>query len=113
VKSSALWIVLIGLLATGLAVGPNLWAAPEQDPARQTVPTRTPQSSPTSRPPKAQPTSIPTATVGATPPVASSESLLPQAGGRSLRLSLGLALLVVGLFVIGMIGRAGQGRGLL
>lgn len=106
-KRSALWLVLVGILAAGLAVGPDLWASPGQDPARQTVPTRTPQPSPrpTGQPPTAQPTPVPTATVEVTPTVASSEPLLPEAGGRSIRLPLGLALPVVGLVVIVVVRR--------
>ena len=112
-RRSALWLVLLGILATGLAVGPDLWAAPGQSPARQTVPTRTPSPSPTPPPPP-PPTSSPpanppmpasTSAVEAGPAGGPSESLLPEAGGWSLRLLLGVTLMVIGPLVLMMVRR--------
>jgi hypothetical protein len=45
-----LWLVLSGILMFGLITKPDLWAAPGQSPARQTVPTRTPEQPPTPEP---------------------------------------------------------------
>jgi len=116
-KRYILGLVLLGALVIGLAVGPGSWAAPGQDPARQTVPTRTPQSpptepppSPTSPPPKPKdqptPTPITTATgVANAPAEESSEPLLPSAGGRSLRLPLFGALVAVSLGMLKAVRR--------
>ena len=104
-KRSALWLVLLGVLVMGLAVGPDLWAAPGQSPGRQTVPSRTPEPQPTEPPsskpkPKDQPTPVPTPTVEVTPTAELSDPLLPQAGGWSIRLPLGAALMIIGLLVM-------------
>jgi hypothetical protein len=110
-KRAVFGLVLLGVLTVGLAAGPSLWAAPGQDPARQTVPTRTPQPLPTNPPSKSpgeQPTSTPatTATVVANVPAAeSSGPSLPQAGGRSLRLPLFGALVALGLAMLMAVGR--------
>jgi uncharacterized membrane protein len=65
------WILLLGLgLLFALASRPVTWAAPGQNPYRQTVPTRTPVPPPTSPPteePPPQPTATPTSTPTATP----------------------------------------------
>ena len=99
-------LVLLGLLVLGLAAGPALWAAPGQNPARQTVPTKTPtplpqtetpSALPTSQPPENTPTLVPTATLGATPAGQVSEPLLPLAGGLSPHLSLGVTMIVGGI----------------
>jgi hypothetical protein len=109
-KRAVLGLVLLGVLTVGLTAGPSLWAAPGQDPARQTVPTRTPQPRPTNPPSKSpgeQPTSTPatTATVVADVPTMEPTGLsLPQAGGMSLRLPLFGALVVLGL-VLMAVGR--------
>jgi len=110
VKRSALWLVLLGILAIGLAMGPDLWAAPGQNLERQTVPTKTPtrqpMKTPTSQPPKTQPTLAPTATVKVTPAQAPSEPLLPEAGGRGIPCPLlGAAMIVVGLLAILVVKR--------
>ena len=193
-RRNALWLVLLGILAMGLAVGPDLWAAPGQSPARQTVPTRTPVPPPTEPPPPApttpsltqleeslaaawasedwaqvislinrilaidpgyegiaeklytahinygyqllaggdgsgavvqfnraleikpsgsealaglQQATTPTSSAfsGATAAEGSSEPLLPDAGGRSIRLHLGAAMIVAGIFALVMIRR--------
>jgi hypothetical protein len=109
-KRGVFWLMLLGTLVIGLTAGPGLWAAPGQDSARQTVPTRTPQTPPTSQPskPKDQPTPTPvaTATEAANAPAAeSSEPLLPSAGGRSLRLPLFGVLVAIGLVVFTAVRR--------
>jgi hypothetical protein len=108
-KRDVLWVVALGIIMVGLAAGPDLWAAPGHSPARQTVPTRTPSRPPTETPrprptskPKptatAQPTSVaPSETV---PAEGSSDPLLPAAGGRSARLHLGVAMIVISLLVL-------------
>jgi len=109
---SVLWLVLLGILAIGLTVGPDLWAAPGQSPARQTVPTQTPPVPPTEPPTKSpspspkdppppdQPTLAPTAAVGTILARGPSERLLPEVGGRSIRLHLGTAMIVVGFLIL-------------
>jgi hypothetical protein len=105
-KRSMLWLVLLGILAMGLAAGPDLWAAPAQSPGRQTVPTRTPQPSPTKPPPKAKPTLVPTTTMEAnSPSVEPSDPLLPQAGGRSIRPLLVVALVTAGFLTVATVRR--------
>jgi len=113
-KRITLGLVLLGILILGLLAEPALsppqgqvlWAAPGQNPARQTVPTRTPtlppptetrSVPPTSKPPANPPTPVPTATVGATPAGQVSEPLLPEAGGLSPHLSLGVTMIVGGI----------------
>jgi len=102
-------LVLLGILVLGLAAGPALWAAPGQNPTRQTVPTRTPtlppptetrSVPPTSKPPANPPTPVPTATVGVTPAGQVSEPLLPEAGGLSPHLSLGVTMIVGGIVTL-------------
>ncbi len=113
-RRNALWLVLLGILVVGLAVGPDLWAAPGQSPARQTVPTRTPPPPPTeppppppppTEPPPDQPSPTPTATVEATPAGGPAEPLLPETGGWSMRFLLGVALVAVGLLVLVVVRR--------
>jgi hypothetical protein len=85
------WLALIGLLVVGLAVGPDLWAAPGQAPHRQTVPTRTPVPPPTEPPPPsgetpAAPTATPvppTATPPATRPPVTPQPTHARADGHS------------------------------
>jgi hypothetical protein len=113
-KKDTLWIVVLGILMMGLVAGPDLWAGPGQSPARQTVPTRTPTASPPTETPTPQPTSKPKPTSIAQTPTAapsenipaegSSDPLLPEAGGRSIRLRLGWVLIVLGLLALA-IGR--------
>jgi hypothetical protein len=66
-KKAMLWIVLFVMLTVALMTGPDLWAAPGQSPARQTVPTRTPVPSPTEppTPPTTEPMPTPTALASA------------------------------------------------
>jgi hypothetical protein len=110
-KSRVLLIVGLGILMVGLFAAPELWAAPGQDPARQTVPTRTPVPEPTEVPSKdkddkdeAQQTPIPQATPAvlseATPPAEVPEVILPEAGGRRPYSYLGAAMIVVGLLAL-------------
>jgi len=114
-KTAVFWVMLCGILMVGLAAGPDLWAAPGQNPARQTVPTPTPQLSPTkplpsptqppptptSRPSDAQPEPTLTAMVESNiPAVGMSEPLLPQAGGRSIRLQFSFALMTLTLLIL-------------
>jgi LysM repeat protein len=64
-KQTLLSIVLLGTLVLAVFTGPDLWAAPGQEPNRQSVPTDTPPPSPleTETPtPTETPTSVPTAT---------------------------------------------------
>ncbi|NIV35641.1 MAG: hypothetical protein GWN58_41165 [Anaerolineae bacterium] len=114
-KKETLWIVVLGILTLGLVAGPGLWAAPGQSPARQTVPTRTPTASPPTETPTPRPTSEPRPTSTALTPTAtpsenipatgSSSPLLPEAGGRSIRLRLGWVLIALGLLVLATGGR--------
>lgn len=116
-RKDVLWVAVLGILMMGLIAGPDLWAAPGQSPARQTVPTRTPTSAPptetpispteTPTPPpttKPKPTSVPLPTSPAIPAGGSSGPLLPKAGGWSIHLRLALALMMSGLLVLA-IGR--------
>jgi hypothetical protein len=108
-KRDVMWVVALGIIMVGLAAGPDLWAAPGHSPARQTVPTRTPTSRPPTETPP-QPTSKPkpTSTAQATPVApsedipaeGSSDPLLPEAGGWSARLHLGVAMMVISLLVL-------------
>ena len=114
-KKSVLWAVVLGILMVALAAGPDLWAAPGQSPARQTVPTRTPQPPPTEPPPPPteppppppadQPTPVPSATAEDTSAKGPSELLLPDAGGWSIRLYLGAAMIVAAFLVLVMVRR--------
>ena len=97
-KRDVLWVVALGIIMVGLAAGPDLWAAPGHSPARQTVPTRTPTSRPPTETPPPQPTSKPQPT--STAQATSAAPLLPEAGGRSVRLHLGVAIMVVSLLVL-------------
>ena len=108
-----LWLVLSGILVFGLITKPDLWAAPGQSPARQTVPTRTPEQPPTPEPTKKpHPRNPdPTATTEVTPTAFSvaaegaSVPLLPDAGGWGIRFQLGVAMLVTGFLLLAMAGR--------
>lgn len=114
-----LWLAFFGILLAGLVAGPDLWAAPGQYPARQTVPTRTPEApvtpEPTSPPPKPKPKEpSPTAPPEVTPTVplvpaeataSASTPLLPGAGGCAVRLPLAVATIVAGVFVLVAVGR--------
>lgn len=125
-RKDILWLVLLGLLAVGLIAGPELWAAPGQNPARQTVPTKTPEqpptSEPTSSPSKPKPKKPdPTASSEVNPTVSPVPSeaattegaiapLLPDAGGTSIRLYPGVAMIVVGFFILVIVGKQGDVR---
>lgn len=105
-KKAVLWVVALGILLAGLPDGTDLWAAPGQSPARQTVPTRTPEAPPPP-PPKEKPSPAPAAAPATPTPLpevvpagGASEPLLPGAGGRSIRLQLGAAMVVAGLLVL-------------
>ena len=108
-----LWLILAGILILGLITKPDLWAAPGQSPARQTVPTRTPELPPTPEPTKKpkpknpDPTAVPEVTPTAPSVVAEGASvpLLPDAGGWSIRLQLGAAMLIAGFLLLVMAGR--------
>ena len=108
-----LWLILAGILILGLITKPDLWAAPGQSPARQTVPTRTPEQPPTPeptkkpKPKKPDPTAVPEVTPTAPSVVAEEASvpLLPDAGGWSIRLQLGAAMLITGFLLLVMAGR--------
>ncbi|MCK4314331.1 MAG: hypothetical protein KAX24_01035 [Anaerolineae bacterium] len=112
-EKAVLWIVLFVMLTMALMNGPDLWAAPGQSPARQTVPTRTPVPSPTEPPPPptTQPMPTPTALAvsstasAAAHAEASSQPILPEAGGWSIRLYLSAAMIAVGLLVLVVVGR--------
>jgi len=113
-KRAMLWVVALGILVVGVTAGADLWAAPEQNPARQTVPTRTPVPPPTEPPPppkekpKPDPTAIPatpTPLPEAAPAGGASEPLLPGAGGHGVRLQLGAVMVVVGLFALAVVRR--------
>lgn len=112
-KKAVFWLVLSVMLTVALMTGPDLWAAPGQSPARQTVPTRTPVPSPTEppTPPTTEPVPTPTAlavssTVSdAAHAEASSQPILPEAGGWSIRLYLSAAMIAVGLLVLVVVGR--------
>jgi len=108
-KKRTMWVALFGVLVVGLVAGPDLWAAPGQSPARQTVPTRTPEQPPTPEPtsppkpkPKPQPTAAPEVTPTASPVSAEEASgpLLPEVGGQSIRLRLGGVTFMVGLVIL-------------
>ena len=116
------WLILLAVLvvAVRLATEPDSWAAPGQSPERQTVPTRTPVPSPTtpspsptkspsSKKPAPAPTVAPTATPlsEVVPAEAHSEPLLPDAGGRSVRFQLGVAMAVAGFLAWVAVGRRG------
>ena len=111
-----LWLVLLGILLAGLVTGPDLWAAAGQSPERQTVPTRTPVPTETpppepTKPPSTNPPPVIQATPAPTPDPAKmstavlSESLLPDAGGRSIRLHLGAAMIVASILVLRVVRR--------
>ena len=108
-----LWLVLSGILMFGLITKPDLWAAPGQSPARQTVPTRTPEQPPTPEPtkkPKPENTD-PTAATEVTPMVSSVAAegalvpLLPEVGGWGIRPYLGAAIIIAALFIFVMRGK--------
>jgi len=115
-----LWVALFGVLVVGLVAGPDLWAAPGQSPARQTVPTRTPEQPPTPeptnpppkpKPEKPQPTAAPEVTPTASPVPAEGASgpLLPEVGGWSVRLPLSIATVLFGLLILVGVRRRAQG----
>ena len=52
-KSYGLWIIVVAMLAAAMVISPDLWAASDQSPRRQTVPPGT--LTPTSKPPKSEP----------------------------------------------------------
>jgi LPXTG-motif cell wall-anchored protein len=93
---NAFWLVLFGILALGLAVGPDLWAAPPRPPTEPPPPppTEPPPPPPTSPPP------APTSTVDTVPAEGPADPLLPKAGGESVYLSLGMALMVIGFLAL-------------
>jgi hypothetical protein len=108
-----LWLVLSGILMLGLITKPDLWAAPGQSPARQTVPTRTPEQPPTPeptkkpKPKKPDPTAAPevTPTVSSVTAEGASIPLLPKVGGRGIRPYLGAAIITAALFIFVMRGK--------
>jgi hypothetical protein len=108
-----LWLVLSGILMFGLVTKPDLWAAPGQSPARQTVPTRTPEQPPTPeptkkpKPKKPDPTAAPevTGTVSSATADRASIPLLPQVGGQGIRPYLGAAIIIAALFIFVMRGK--------
>lgn len=120
-KKAVFWVMALGILVMGLSTGRDLWAAPGQHPARQTVPTRTPVTPPTQPPPsptkppspEKKPTTVPTATVAPTPAAEvipaeeSSQPLLPDAGSPSIRFQLGLAMVVAGLLALAVVRQKG------
>lgn len=59
-RKYGLWIVLMGLLVVGMIVTPDLWASPERDPGRQTVPPGTLTPTPDTSTPTDEPTRKPT-----------------------------------------------------
>jgi LysM repeat protein len=75
-KQGMLLIALLGTLALGTFTGPSLWAAPEQNPYRQTVLTATPPVSPLETETPAA-TEEPTATSTETPTFTSTPTLAP------------------------------------
>lgn len=116
-RRNMLWIVGLCIVMVGLVAGPDLWAAPGQDPARQTVPTRTPIPEPTEPPPTETPSKdgsndkdnpTPTPIALATPAVVSETvstaetavPVLPEAGGRSFRPHLGWPLIMLGFLLL-------------
>lgn len=125
-KKGVFWLVLSAMMAMTLMAGPDLWAAPGQSSARQTVPTRTPTPgpttpsptepplSPTNPPPTTKPMPTPTALVmsstasDATLAESSSEPFLPEAGGRGVHLHLSAAMIAAGLLILVMVGRRAQ-----
>lgn len=108
-----LWLILAGILVLGLVTKPDLWAAPGQSPARQTVPTRTPEQPPTPEPTKKpkpknpDPTAAPeiTPTVSSVAAEGSSIPLLPEVGGWGIRPYLGAAIIIAAPFVFAMRGK--------
>ena len=109
------WVLALGILVMGLSTGRDLWAAPGQSPARQTVPTRTPVTPPTQPPssPKKEPAPTPTPTVAPTPVAevipadGPAQPLLPDAGGSSIRFQLGVVVTVAGLLAWAAVRRKG------
>ena len=109
-----LWLVIAGIMIMfGLIAQPDLWAAPGQNPARQTVPTRTPEQPPTPeptskpKPEKPNPTAAPE--VAPTAPSVTADAatipLLPEVGGWSIRPYLGATIIIAALFVFVMRGK--------
>jgi hypothetical protein len=105
-KKAVFWLVLSVMLTVALMTGPDLWAAPGQSPARQTVPTRTPVPSPTTQPmPTPTALAVSSTASAAAHAEASSQPILPEAGGWSIRLYLSAAMIAVGLLVLVVVGR--------
>jgi len=117
-KKAVFWLVLSVMLTVAVMTGPDLWAGPGQSPARQTVLTPPPSPSPTEPPtpptsplPTTQPVPTPTAlavlsTVSdAAHAEASSEPILPEAGGRITRPYLGVAMITIGLLALAAVVR--------
>jgi LysM repeat protein len=81
-KQRILSIALLGTLVFAVFTGPDLWAAPGQNPYRQTTPTETPPTSPlvteTPTPTEEPPTETPTST-----PVPPTSTPIPTAGPTS------------------------------
>jgi LysM repeat protein len=82
-KQGILSIALLGALVFAVFTGPDLWAAPEQDPYRQTIATVTPPTSPleteTPTPTEEPPTSTPTPTPTIIPTTAATGTPVPTA----------------------------------
>lgn len=103
-----LWLILAGILVLGLVTKPDLWAAPGQSPARQTVPTRTPEQPPTPeptkkpKPKKPDPTAVPEVTPTTSTVAADGASipLLPEVGGWGIRPYLGAVIIIAALFIL-------------
>jgi len=108
-----LWLVLSGIFMFGLITKPDLWAAPGQSPARQTVPTRTPEQPATPEPTKKpkpknpDPTAVPEVTQTVTSIAAEGASipLLPEVGGWHIRPYLGAAIIIAALFIFVIRGK--------
>jgi LysM repeat protein len=79
-KQGMLLLALVGTLALGVFTGPDLWAAPGQNPYRQTLATATPPPSPveTETPtPTPTPTETPTPTFTETPTFTPTPTVTP------------------------------------
>jgi hypothetical protein len=93
-------VLAVSTILMGLAYSASVWAAPDQSPARQTVPTRTPHVPPKEE--KDTPTPVPTFIMPTpTPRVTLTSSLAPQtlpASGSTLSFPAGL--MAVGLLLV-------------
>ncbi|MBN1813138.1 MAG: LysM peptidoglycan-binding domain-containing protein [Anaerolineae bacterium] len=87
-KQGMLSIVLLATLVFAVFTGPDLWAAPGQDPYRQTVPTETPPTSPvvteTPTPTEEPPTETPTFTPIPTLIPTSTPTTIPTTAATSI-----------------------------